>query len=65
MGERMKLSRIEFRELQIGKNNKLPSDPWKGKMNGERFDLPLHPSQSLQHLNRYGNSWDVASINKM
>ncbi|KAG8532071.1 uncharacterized protein KY384_003708 [Bacidia gigantensis] len=28
------------------------------------FELPLHMTQSMQHINRYGNSWEVASINK-
>ena len=65
MSEQKKLARSETREFQMGKTNKLLHDPWKGNINGEGFDLPMHPSHSLQHLNRYGNSWDIASINEL
>ena len=42
----------------------LPPTPWKASNKGETFELPLHPTPSLQHLARYGNSWEVSSVNR-
>ena len=57
--------RVETDEMDFGRWFEKFDDPPKARTKQAGFELPLHVSRSMQHINRYGNSWEVVATRKL